>query len=235
MEHTAVFRRFEYKYLLTPEQYDALQDILQAHTQPDLFPHSSIRNIYYDTPDFRLIRTSLEHPNYKEKLRLRSYGPAGEGSPVFAELKKKYDGVVYKRRITLDAEMAMSCLSGAAPMPDSQIGKEIDWALHRYPGLRPAVFISYERDSFRQTDGDLRITFDRDIRYRTQNLNLSAGTWGIPLLPEGKILMELKLTDSIPLWLAQTLSRLDIRRTGFSKYGSAYQNLNICKGEYQYA
>ena len=92
-----VFARYEKKYKLTLSQYAALRRWLQDRMEVDSYGLHTICNIYYDTPDFQLIRTSLEKPVYKEKLRLRSYGVPGGDTPVFVELKKKLDGVVYKR------------------------------------------------------------------------------------------------------------------------------------------
>ena len=70
----------------------------------DRYGRTPIFSLYYDTPDSRLIRASLEKPAYKEKIRLRSYGPADASSPVFLELKRKAEGVVYKRRVQTSLE-----------------------------------------------------------------------------------------------------------------------------------
>ena len=83
------FARIEKKYLVDERQYRALSAALAERMKPDEFGTYTICNIYYDTPDYRLIRTSLDKPVYKEKLRLRSYGAVGESGRVFAELKKK--------------------------------------------------------------------------------------------------------------------------------------------------
>lgn len=233
-----VFRRVEMKYLLTRSQQDVLLKAISPYILPDAYAHSSIRNLYYDTPSFRLIRESLDKPIYKEKLRLRSYGRAGADSPVFAELKKKYDSIVYKRRLELPMAEALRGLDGTAPLPDSQIGREIQWALTYYRDLKPRVFLSYERDSFHAIDGsDIRITFDDRIHYRTEQLTLDSAPDGIALLPPELVLMELKLPQNMPLWLAEALSCQNIYKTTFSKYGAAY--LNLCagesKGDLQYA
>ena len=114
--YQAVFQRKEVKYLLSDAQLAALMPILKAHMKPDAFPHSSISNLYYDTDDFRMIRRSLEKPQYKEKLRLRSYGVTEPGGEVFLELKKKYKGIVYKRRIMLPEDAAGEFIAGRAPL-----------------------------------------------------------------------------------------------------------------------
>lgn len=237
MENRMIFKRYELKYLVTKEQRDEILWAMEPYMTADRFFHSSIRNIYCDTPNYRLIRQSLDKPVYKEKLRLRSYGPAGMGDEIFVELKKKYESVVYKRRLEMPQKQALEALMGQAPLPDSQIGREIDAALQFYQELIPRVFLSYERDAYHAWDSDFRLTFDDCIRYRTQSLTLDADPWGEALLDADTVLMELKIPDSMPLWMASLLSRLGIVKTSFSKYGAAYQQilLNQQKGILRYA
>lgn len=237
MENQMIFKRYELKYLVTKEQRDEILWAMEPYMTADRFFHSSIRNIYCDTPNYRLIRQSLDKPVYKEKLRLRSYGPAGMGDEIFVELKKKYESVVYKRRLEMTQKQALEALMGKAPLPDSQIGREIDAALQFYQELIPRVFLSYERDAYHAWDSDFRLTFDDCIRYRTQALTLDSDPWGEALLDADTVLMELKIPDSMPLWMASLLSRLGIVKASFSKYGAAYQQilLNQQKGILRYA
>lgn len=216
---SSVFCRYEFKYLLTRQQHQAVMDAIRTHMALDQFGHSTICNIYYDTPAFSLIRSSLDRPMYKEKLRLRSYG--GTSGIGFLELKKKYDGVVYKRRISLPYQQALEAMSGTVPFPDCQIGHELQAALNRYPGLRPAVFLQYEREAYYDRFGsDFRITFDENIRCRW--LSPAPSRQDQLVLPQDTVLMELKLSQSIPLWMVRILSQLHIQKTTFSKYGKAY-------------
>ena len=224
--YQSVFRRREVKFMLTAAQYKALLPILEQHMVPDDFFKSTISNLYYDTPDFRLIRTSLEKPRYKEKLRLRCYNTPSEDSQSFVEIKKKVDGVVYKRRASLPYGQAVDYLAGEGPGGDSQIFQELNWFLRFYGNLSPAVFLSYNRTSFRgQEDPNLRMTFDRDILWRADHLDLAQGPWGQDLLQPGAQLLEIKVPNAMPLWLADALSGLGIYQTSFSKYGAAYQTL----------
>lgn len=101
MAYQTIFKRYELKYLLSTKQKELLVETMRSYMELDQFGHSTIRNIYYDTDTYRLIRRSLEKPAYKEKLRVRSYAKANGKSSVFVELKKKYKSVVYKRRIAL--------------------------------------------------------------------------------------------------------------------------------------
>lgn len=177
--YQAVFKRKEVKYLLTEAQLAALRPALEAHMEPDAFAHSSIYNLYYDTPDDRLIRRSLEKPAYKEKLRLRSYGVPDEESQVFPEIKKKARGIVYKRRVSMPYGDALRYLSRRQSGGDGQIFRELSWLLTAYGGLAPRIFLSYERDSWRgREDAPLRLTLDREILWRTEALDLRCGAWG---------------------------------------------------------
>ena len=218
------FKRFEKKYLLSAEQFDALWDRLAPYLEPDEYPSSTVCSIYYDTDDYSLIRHSIDAPVYKEKLRLRSYNVPRPGDPVFVELKKKFKGVVYKRRISLPEAEAVRWLDrGTPPAEDSQMIREIAWFLH---SVRPRakVFLACDRLAYRaKEDPELRITFDRDIRWRETELDLCAGDGGELLLQPGQVLMEIKIPGAAPLWLAHLLSQLSLFPTSFSKYGTCYK------------
>lgn len=222
-----VFMRYELKYLLSPQQKQRVLEAMEDFMEPDRYGRTTIRNLYFDTDNYRLIRRSLDKPAYKEKLRLRSYGPAGPDSAVFVELKKKYEEVVYKRRVSLPQRQAMDWLLGQEKCPlDTQIAREVNYFLDFYQTLRPAVFLSYERQAFFAKDGsDFRVTFDENILCRQESVSLEAPVYGTPILPEGKCLMEIKCSGGIPLWMTQVLSREKIFKSSFSKYGTAYQTL----------
>lgn len=218
-----IFRRNEQKYILTDAQRCALEQLLTSYMQPDPYGQSTICSLYFDTPDYRLIRRSLEKPAYKEKLRLRSYGPAVPGRPVFLELKKKYQGIVYKRRITLTPDEAKRCIRAHHAPTGSQIGREIDYALCYYPQLEPRVYLCYDRIAYLgKEDPALRMTFDRNIRFRTEDLDLASAPSGQQLLAPGENLLEVKALGAMPLWLVHFLSENRIRQASFSKYGRAY-------------
>ena len=218
------FRRYEKKYLLTRRQQAQLLAGMAPYVLPDRYGQYGICSIYYDTPDWRLTRASMEKPLYKEKLRVRSYGIPGEDGPVFVELKKKFDGVVYKRRITTEAREAAPFLAGAVPNGHGQIGPELLWFQQRY-GAKPRVFIAYDRLAFAGIDdSELRITFDTNLRWRDTALDLRLGDYGAPITDPGMILMEIKLPGVCPLWLSQLLSHAEVFPTSFSKYGYCYQH-----------
>ena len=219
------FERRELKYRITDAQRAALEAAFGARMVPDEHGESTICNIYYDTADHRLIRASLEKPTYKEKLRLRSYGVTEPGGEVFLELKKKYKGIVYKRRITLPEDAAGEFIAGRAPLGEhGQIGREIEYFTAFYAPLLPAVHLSYERSAwFSREDRDLRITFDKSIRFRQEDVSLTLPAGGRRILPEGESLMEIKAAAALPLWLVSELDTLGIYQSTFSKYGEAYK------------
>lgn len=214
----SIFKRYELKYLITKEQAEALLAEVRKKALPDEFGETVISNIYFDTDTFRLIRNSIEKPTvYKEKLRLRCYGRPNDDSPAFIELKKKYESVVYKRRLKLTYKEADEALR-TGKLPDTQIGREIEYFLSFYGYPTPKMVICYSRQAF--FDGEFRITFDFDIRYRTDELDLRLGDYGDPVTD--MVVMELKSERAIPFWMLDLLRQHKIYKTAFSKYGTAY-------------
>jgi len=224
MAFQSVFKRYEIKYMLTLEQKEKIVAAMQEYMSLDKYGRSSIRNIYFDTDSYRLIRRSIDKPTYKEKLRIRSYGQATQDSKVFVELKKKYDGIVYKRRLDLPCNTAFDWVNGKITAPsDTQISREIQYFLKYYDTLKPKAFLSYEREAYyEKSGGNFRVTFDDNIIFRTEDLSLTSDLYGEPLLEDGKVLMELKCSGGIPLWLVRILSKEKIYKTSFSKYGTGY-------------
>lgn len=222
-----VFKRYEKKYLLNEKQYFAVLETLKSNALPDKYSKSTVCSIYYDTPDKRLIRASVEKPIYKEKLRLRSYGVPGDSTDCFLELKKKYKGIVYKRRIVTPYSDGVAYMEGIEnALKPSQIKNEIDYFKAYYGTLSPSVDIFYNRLAFYdKEDPNVRLTFDSGILYRDNELNLKNGIYGERVLPDGIYLMEIKTAGAMPLWAAEMLSSLKIYPTSFSKYGTAYKNI----------
>ena len=209
---------------MTAKQYRSLMLILNGVMEMDGYGKHAISNIYFDTPDFLLVRTSMEKPVYKEKVRLRSYGTdISDNSLAFVEIKKKSESVVYKRRMAMPLETARKYLYyGIEPGEKGQVYQEVDYMIRRY-GLKPMVYISYERTAYIcQMDGQLRVTFDSNVLGRTGELDLCRGPYGEGLLPPETILMEMKLANAMPLWLSQVLADLGIFPVSYSKYGTFY-------------
>lgn len=232
MADQTVFKRYEMKYMMTTQQKRKVLEAMFPYMKLDNYGHTTIRNVYFDTDNYRLVRRSIEKPVYKEKLRIRSYDQAKPQDKVFIELKKKYDDVVYKRREVLTQLETLEWLVRRTPFPKAtQIGSEIDYFFKFYQTLKPKVFLSYEREAFYSLDGsDFRVTFDENILARQEELSLSRDVWGERLIGENQVLMEIKTSGGIPLWMTKVLTQERIYKTSFSKYGTAYEKM-ICGKE----
>ena len=228
------FKRYELKYMLNEAQYKAVVAALADKATPDKYcvdgKKYGLYNFYCDTENFDVVRHSVSSPVFKQKLRIRSYLPAPEdGDSVFVELKKKYDGCVNKRRAVMsfaDAKKLLhtGSLARTGDYMTDQVITELEKYISIYP-VSPKVYVSYQRSAyFLNEDCKIRITFDTEVK---------AGFIGqqtYPLVPEGMYLMEIKITDKIPLWFVRVLAENKIYRHGFSKYGTFYEKYILKKG-----
>lgn len=225
MAYQLTFKRKEIKYLINEHERAELQALLDEYMRPDEHGQSLLCNLYLDTPSSQLIRRSLEHPVYKEKLRLRTYGVAGAYTSAFVEIKKKYRGVVYKRRVASRYSDAMAAIAEGHAPGEGQVASEITYMFAHYDNLAPRMYLAYEREAyFGKNNRDFRMTFDTNIVARTADLSLTVEPSGEELLPAGHILMEIKTAGGMPLWLTAYLSERNLRKTAFSKYGLAYSH-----------
>jgi len=218
-----VFNRVEIKYLISKTEYFKLISLINNYGfSLDKYKRSTIQTIYYDTSNNLLINKSLEKPIFKEKIRLRNYGET-LGDNVYLEIKRKLDGIVYKRRIKTNIDDVKKFFINKFDF-NTQIGKELNSFRDIYKDLKPNYLIISEREAYFSLTSDIRFTFDFDIRYRNKNLNFNDFKYGIPILNENEVLMEIKSLNSYPLWLTEFLSKNNIYKTNFSKYGNAYKN-----------
>lgn len=235
-----VFNRCEKKYLLNQQQYETMLEKISDYMVMDAYNKNNqfykISNIYYDTINNDIIRTCIDKPIYKEKLRIRSYGVPSIEDNVFVEIKKKYNGIVYKRRTQMQLNDAYHYLSGNVSASyiiqnnskiNNQLLGEIDYYKNFYK-IVPKVYLSYDRLAyFEKNDGDFRITFDTNITTRREHIRLEYGSFGEMLLPENMYLMEIKINRAVPLWFARIISDLNIYPVSFSKYGTEYKKYMI--------
>lgn len=234
MQITSSFSRYEKKYLLTVEQKEELLGHIGEYIQADAYSMGNamyrICNIYFDTENSDVIRYSLSSPFYKEKLRLRTYDtPKSMDQNAFLEIKKKVNRLVLKRRATLTLGQAYEFLETrrrpqALSYINNQVLDEIEYYLAVNP-VRPAVYIAYDRAAYYdKNDPSLRITFDKNIITRRDDLYLEHGVHGQNLLGENEWLMEIKVSSAMPLWLARPLVQMGLFPRSFSKYGTEYAN-----------
>jgi len=232
----SIFKRYEKKYLITNEQSKQLKKIISQHMSLDQYGEYLVQNLYYDTANWDIIQASIEKPLYKEKMRLRCYGEATGESKFYLELKKKYKGVVYKRRIAIPAQSLIgNSVQATLSATHSQISKELDFYIQSN-GVAEKIYIAYQRTAFAGItagpDEGLRVTFDTDVRFRLDDLSFSNSTVGQYILPDGKILMEVKALGGMPLWMANALSENGVFPTSFSKFGTCYTDYiykHICE------
>ncbi len=220
------FERIEKKFRMNKEQYLAMLPVLESNMEPDSHGESTVCSIYYDTPDFLLIRRSMERPLFKEKLRLRSYGFPGEEDAVFVEIKRKLNGVGYKRRAELSFADAKSLLSGETPhCREKQICSEISELAQRY-ALHPAALIACRRSAYyAKEDAGLRVTLDRDLSYALEGLEHPKCCETKPVITDDRpYVLEIKAMNGIPSWLGQAMSALGIYQAPFSKIGCCFEN-----------
>lgn len=201
---------------------------IKNYIEKDKFFESNICNIYFDTDQFDLIKTSIEKPVYKEKVRLRSYTVPSLDDKVFFEIKKKYKGITNKRRIILSLEEFNNYYyNHVIPKCNKQIFNEIDYTMNFY-NLKPKLFLAYDRNSYyAKDDKEFRLTFDKNLRFRTTDLDLNMGDCGKKYFKDETYILEIKTLSSIPLWFVKALSELKIYPVSFSKYGNIYKNYLI--------
>ena len=215
------FKRYEEKYLVTKKQADALESRIQDYVEIDRFGAYWVQSLYYDTRNWDVVQRSIEKPVYKEKLRLRCYGVPDQEDIVFVEIKKKYRGLGYKRRIGIKSHES-ACLGEALAANTTQIGRELNfyWLSHE---LNKRMYVGYRRTAYSGIENvNLRVTFDRDIHYRTDRLDFASPGEGTRILCESIDVVEIKSFDSIPLWLSRILCEEKIWSSSFSKYGRSF-------------
>lgn len=221
----STFKRYEKKYMMKNQQYNAFRKAIAPYTTADEFDKYTICNIYYDTDNYEIIRKSMEKPVYKEKLRVRSYGTPGDQDKVFFELKKKYKQEVFKRRVSMSVHDLTDYLqNGVMPDVSPQVMNEISYFMSLYQP-KPKIYIAYDRIALKgKEDESLRITFDENIRFRSDDLDLCSGDYGHKIIGKSQHLTEIKVCGAMPLWLSKSLNEQQIYPTSFSKYGYCYQN-----------
>lgn len=215
-----VFNRFEYKYQIPVELSDVLMQEFNKRLFLDKYceKHGSYRivNRYIDTENYNLIRKSISKPVYKQKLRIRTYNEEiKDDELIFFEIKKKYDGIVNKRRCKMTYKEAKELmrnkkLETVHDYTNPQILSELTRIIEQ-EDYHEMTTIIYDRIAYFDQSKDLRISFDFNVHSNNHQL-----------LSESKALMEIKTVGGMPLWLVDLLNKYDIRKKSFSKYGTDF-------------
>lgn len=236
MQDQKTFDRIEKKCLITEIQKEQMLEAIQEHMHKDHYFESDVFNIYFDTENFDLIIQSIEQPMFKEKLRARSYGGFDK---VFFEIKTKLCGkennVGYKRRVRITKRdynklvkenlHVLDFMKKNADSPnDYRVAREVDYLIDLF-NLKPKILVFYLRQSWQGDDG-LRITFDENLKYRTDHVDFSKRKTDKNYFEDEKnIIMEIKAHSVLPLWLVRKLSQERIFPQQFSKVGKIYQKI----------
>lgn len=221
------FQRIETKYILDRATLALLEAEMQPYLIPDDYATSTISNVYFDNDDFQMIQDSIAKKGGREKLRMRTYvEEPTDDSQVFLEIKKKCDEVGFKYRLVSNLTSVVNYIeNGLADetISDERVKAEVEELQERYVDLKPKMGISYERYSMKGLeDKKVRVTVDSNIRYRDYDVDLTSGRYGLPLLEEGQVIMEIKISGQYPQWLADILTKYRLEDQSFSKYGRAY-------------
>lgn len=204
------FARVEKKYVISREQYEWIRQFLAEYTVEDEYGQSTIRNVYYDTPGEEMIRHSIQKPEFKEKVRVRGYGKIGRNDNVFVELKRKYQGIVYKRRVSMPLSEAEKFLARRRSWNSAE-GKDVCCQGEKgsQSEMVRKVFLP-QKERPNQEEGDF---VHRQILREPENLYFE----------QGEVVMEIKCGSAYPLWLCRMLGGQKIYPTSFSKYGAFYK------------
>ena len=224
------FNRFELKYLISLQQAAQFKAALQAYLIPDKHGSNNGRytlsSMYYDSPDLRCYRENEHGLKFRRKLRIRRYETDEvftDESPVFLEIKQRYDRVTLKRRTIMPYHQALR-LCNDRQMPDHRtddqaLVEEVYGFLWQY-NLRPASIVRYDRQAFTGTqhDSGMRVTFDTSLSFQAHQLHLHEQSSGWPMLPANSVVLEIKVNERIPLWLTNLIAAHNLQRVGLSKY-----------------
>ena len=221
------FLRREVKYRLNSEMFEILKREFAAHVVQDKFHFVCVHNIYYDNDSHEIIRRSIEKPLFKQKLRLRAYEKNGElDGHAFVEMKNKYEGSVFKRRVKIPIGAAR-LLADGTPLCGVIASGQIADELLFYAGAkdcRPKIYVSYNRYAYcAKAEKDLRITFDFGIFSRVERLWLCRDSADEQLLTDDDYILEIKSERPFPLWLTGILAKHRLYPQSFSKYGRIYE------------
>ena len=180
----------------------------------------NIRSIYLDDYMDSFVWENESGINEREKYRLRIYNYSSK--LIKAEIKQKKNSMTRKRVANLSMENCRRIIKGEA-MDLMEIGSDAvlnQFAVYMHERLlRPAVIVEYDRSVFVYDGGNVRITFDQNIRCsKCFERFFEEDIFTIPVLLHGMHVLEVKYDEFLPDFIAQTLELGNLRQTSFSKY-----------------
>lgn len=229
-----IFRRKEQKYLITTVQYEQLIQQISPFMRPDKFGEDgkyTVTSLYFESDDHKIYFETKNKLKYRQKLRLRIYDDTDIHGTAFFEVKQKHKKVVNKRRMLISLSEAYryinrleSCINNYEGS-NIQVLREIDYFRNLYR-LEPEMIVSYDRHALHCiTDPELRITFDSNLRCRNEDLLLENGAYGKNFVDSNLVVLEVKVNDSVPLWLTRILQQLNCEQRSASKFCTSLELL----------
>lgn len=233
MQAREIFQRYELKYLIPFDKYKAIAKALidsgkmRYDKFGDGYGRYNIVSLYFDSDDKKIYYETRNKLRFRQKLRLRVYDNATINSPAFLEVKQKFNKVVNKRRTKIKLADAYDYIkfgrnseNGLEEYNPSnpQILEEVE-AFRSLYDLKPRLVVSYDRQAFHGIeDPDLRVTFDYNLTTRDDNLRIEDGPYGMYFVDPNLSVMEVKVSQSVPFWLARLLSEYECPRKSVSKF-----------------
>ena len=214
--------RHEFKYQSSEAQLAIVQNRIKHFLEQD--PHApngqyTIRSIYFDDHQNRCFHENQNGISPREKFRIRVYD--ANSTRIVLECKRKENDKTLKTSCLLTLREYEEILQGGS---FDQFDQKSD-LLRRFTVLlktqqyRPVVIVEYDRTPYIYPAGNVRITFDRNIRLSTDfDHFLSANIVTRPILPPGQHLLEVKYDELLPSFIEDMMQLNDLQRTTFSKF-----------------
>lgn len=215
--------RHEFKYLCTDAQLAMLEVRLKGLLKKDAHAENNgryfIKSLYFDDIDDRCFNENEDGTGPREKYRIRIYN--NDPSRISLECKRKENDKVNKKSCLLTKTQYDWLVYGrAAGLPDSlpDLAKKL-LLLKMCDKMEPKVIVSYERVPYVYPNGNVRITFDRNIASSSRVDDFfRENTLVRQILPCGRQLLEVKYDEYLPDHIYHALSLADMPRIAFSKY-----------------
>lgn len=215
--------RHEFKYIMTPDLAEIFMQEANGHLKPDDYGNAEgiydISSLYYDTPRLDYYHQTYDKRPYRVKVRLRVYGNTNTPDSIsFFETKAKLRGLSDKKRRMGTLAENLALFEGKVE-PQTAVEKYIV-NLIKKDNLQPTAIVSYNRRAFYDPDKPrLRVTFDSKLRIRMDDLDLTHGNHGIPVMGDDMLVLEVKNDENMPYWIAKLLGKYNLTNQSYSKYG----------------
>ncbi|MCR5723556.1 MAG: polyphosphate polymerase domain-containing protein [Treponema sp.] len=215
--------RHEFKYVSPEYILSYLEKRTAAVMQRDRHTGSqgyyAIRSLYFDDLYNTCYYENEDGTDPREKFRIRIYNASRER--ISLELKQREKGKCHKLSVPLTPAFCDEILSGKIPAvkdTDPYLVKKLIMEMQSR-GLKPVCIVSYERVPLVWNAGNVRVTFDRNIRSSSSLSNFFEPFLpSRPILEAGTNMIEVKFDEFLPDFISEVLQTGRLQQTAFSKY-----------------